>query len=320
MIDLNMCTICNSATKVEEHTEKKTYTYNCPTCGDYDITDEALTIYLRSDLKDKYLPVSFWIRHNQSEKRPPFIDTKMMRLLLKPFKFLTPKEQANELLLWMGDYYIQPGMRINKKMEELWSVTGSPNMNNLRYIINYLVSDGIFSSFDNRLLETENTLFGILSFKGWDRYYELKRSNKDSRLAFMAMKYGEEPLNTIHEEVIKAAVSQTGYDIRKLDEDKRAGLIDDKLRVEIRRSRFLIADLTHDNNGAYWEAGYAEGLGIPVIYICEEEKFKSSKSHFDTNHHLTVTWKNDVEGRKKFAEDLKATIRATLPAEAIMGD
>jgi len=35
------------------------------------------------------------------------------------------------------------------------------------------------------------------------------------------------------------------------------------------------------NPGAYWEAGYAEGLGKPVIYTCEEAKFVEA-SHFDT--------------------------------------
>jgi nucleoside 2-deoxyribosyltransferase len=97
-------------------------------------------------------------------------------------------------------------------------------------------------------------------------------------------------------------------------------LIDDKLRVEIRRSKFILADLTDENRGSYWEAGFAEGLGIHVIYLCEEEKFKREKPHFDINHHLTVIWKNDEAGLKKFADELKATIRATFPAEAKMED
>jgi nucleoside 2-deoxyribosyltransferase len=81
--------------------------------------------------------------------------------------------------------------------------------------------------------------------------------------------------------------------------------------VEIHSSEFLVADLTHDNPGAYWEAGYAEGLGKPVIYICEKEKFETTKTHFDTNHHLTIVW--DKDALQKAGEDLKATIRATLP-------
>jgi nucleoside 2-deoxyribosyltransferase len=115
-------------------------------------------------------------------------------------------------------------------------------------------------------------------------------------------------------------VAATGFDLKRLDEGQPAGLIDDRLRVEIRQCRFLIADLTNENRGAYWEAGFAEGLGKPVIYTCRKDVFedKAKGTHFDTNHHLTVTWEldklDDAVGR------LKATIRATLPDEAKFSD
>jgi len=104
----------------------------------------------------------------------------------------------------------------------------------------------------------------------------------------------------------------------KLVDRPKAGLLDDRLRVEIQTSRFLIADLTHENAGAYWEAGYAERLGKQVIYTCEKEKFEEQKTHFDTNHHLTVVW--DADNPHEAAEALKATIRATLPGEAKLTD
>ena len=83
------------------------------------------------------------------------------------------------------------------------------------------------------------------------------------------------------------------------------------MREEIQNAELVVADLTHDNPGAYWEAGYAEGLGKPVIYTCEKTKFEQQKTHFDTNHLLTIQW--DPENPAKAAEELKATIRATLP-------
>ena len=107
----------------------------------------------------------------------------------------------------------------------------------------------------------------------------------------------------------------TGFTLRRLDDVPRAGLIDDRLRVEIRACRFLLADLSHGNRGAHWEAGYAEGLGKPVIYTCRQNVFEdrnhANYPHFDTNHHLTVAWNpnNIVEA----LHDLKATIRATFP-------
>ena len=82
------------------------------------------------------------------------------------------------------------------------------------------------------------------------------------------------------------------------------------MRTTIKQSKFVIADLTHDNNGAYWEAGYAEGIGIPVIYICEREKFNREKTHFDTNHLTTVLWSMDETDR--FEKDLTDTLRCSL--------
>jgi nucleoside 2-deoxyribosyltransferase len=136
----------------------------------------------------------------------------------------------------------------------------------------------------------------------------------------MAMPFDDPDLDKIFTDHFKSAVKATGFDLKRLDEGQPAGLIDDRLRVEIRQSRFLIADLTHNNNGAYWEAGYAEGLGKPVIYTCRKDVFDNPQkgTHFDTNHHLTVVWEPDK--LPEAVEKLKATIRATLPEEAKQSD
>jgi len=85
----------------------------------------------------------------------------------------------------------------------------------------------------------------------------------------------------------------------------------DRLRIEIRQARFLLADLTQANNGAYWEAGYAEGLGKPVIYLCEKSYFAKMSTHFDTNHHLTILWDMSTIGDDM--DRLTATIRFSIP-------
>jgi hypothetical protein len=78
--------------------------------------------------------------------------------------------------------------------------------------------------------------------------------------------------------------------------------------VEIRRSK-LFSELTGGNQGAYWEAGFAEGLSRPVIYTCE----KKTDIHFDTNHCQTVFWEEDK--LDEAMDELKATIRNAFPGE-----
>src|SRR3546814_20854700 len=96
---------------------------------------------------------------------------------------------------------------------------------------------------------------------GGDGYETLKRGAASGVTGFMAMKFGDPELDDLIENHFRPAVSKTGFVLRRLDDVPKAGLIDDRMRVEIKSSRFLIADLTHANNGAYWEAGYAEEIG-----------------------------------------------------------
>ena len=70
--------------------------------------------------------------------------------------------------------------------------------------------------------------------------------------------------------------------------------------------------------GGYWEAGYAEGLGLPVIYTCEEGIWNEKKTHFDTNHMVTIIW--NAANLDAAAANLTATIRATFRSEAKQSD
>ena len=45
-------------------------------------------------------------------------------------------------------------------------------------------------------------------------------------------------------------------------------------------------DLTHQNNGAYFEEGYAMGLEKPIIQLCQ----KDEKLLFDIAQKNTIMW------------------------------
>ena len=162
-----------------------------------------------------------------------------------------------------------------------------------------------------------------LSLKGWQRFEELQRAAGDSRYAFMAMKFNDAELQRVFAQHIRPAVQQTGYELRAANhEGQPAGPIDDTMRVQIRTSRFVICDLTHGNRGAYWEAGFAEGIGRPVIFVCKatvlDDATHDCHPHFDTRNHLIVAW--DPANMGEFKKRLKNAIRATLPNEARMED
>ncbi len=131
------------------------------------------------------------------------------------------------------------------------------------------------------------------------------------RYGFLAMQFDTPETEKLASEHIKPVISRTlGYEVYDLRNVAKAGIIDEIMRTTIASSKFVIADLTYDNNGAYWEAGFAEGIGLPVIYICEREKFERTKTHFDTNHLTTVLWSmNDTD---QFEIELAETLRRSL--------
>ncbi len=296
--------------------------YSCPRCGDYQI--ESFTATQIKDLRldpQTMAVLSHWIRteyesiKKQDRKDPIILTGKLVDDIIgNPRPSLA--EQADNYVRWIGDKIEVGGRYAAVERLAIQAIVGSANEQEFELVSHHLTSDT--KLIDHGPPETRVWRRVTLSFDGWEHYRELKRETSDSRKAFMAMEYGHPELDGLFKDVLKPAVKQTGFDLFILPERPKAGLIDNRLRVEIQTSRFLVADLTHENAGAYWEAGYAEGLGKPVIYTCEKNKFEMCKTHFDTNHHLTLQW--DSNGSTEIAEDLKATIRATLPGEAKLTD
>ena len=233
-----------------------------------------------------------------------------------------PPEQRENLILTIGE---------RQKSAHEWA---SLDLNELAALIGVTIptetSDEpglswLFAQMaDDRLFDHQNDGSNLklrLTFAGWRAYDDLLRIAPETRTAFMAMKFDSAMIKVL-EGCFKPAAARAGFVLRPINEEQAAGLIDNQIRAAIRRAAFVVADLSHHNLGAYFEAGFAEGVGAPVIYTCRGDVFhaerKENRPHFDANHMVTVIWE---EGALKDAENrLAATIRATLPTKARMDD
>jgi hypothetical protein len=229
----------------------------------------------------------------------------------------------DNLLLHLSHELEAPGEPIELWAPALRASLGALSSAGVQWAIEQAVSANLVQGTPTRTIggPDEFRLLGAsLTLQGWDRVAELLQSAKGSRKAFMAMKFGDSLLDAVFVDHFKPAIRQTGFELLRLNEEPRAGLIDDRLRLELRTSRFVIADLSHGNNGAYWEAGFAEGVGRPVIYTCRKDVFDdlTTRPHFDTNHYLTVIW--DCANPAAAAEELKTVVRVTLGPEAVLDD
>lgn len=79
-----------------------------------------------------------------------------------------------------------------------------------------------------------------------------------------------------------------------------------------------MADLTGYRGGVYWEAGFAYGLGLPVIYTCHKSWLKPEYNdnneitregvHFDVEHRNMILWDNVEELKIKLENRIAAVI------------
>ena len=138
---------------------------------------------------------------------------------------------------------------------------------------------------------------------------EAQRLNVNSSQTFVAM-WLDPSMNEPFEEGIRPAIEGAGYTALRIDQKEHINKIDDEIIAEIRRSRFLVADFTHGEDGArggvYYEAGFAHGLGIPVIFTCREDAVDTL--HFDTNHYNHIVWSTPEELRERLRNRIRANI------------
>ncbi len=266
--------------------------------------------------------LSFAIWRMQSNERP-FIVENFAREVLRSTRLPSALEQLDNLILHLGRALSEPGERHRIDAKEIRAKLGAKSKEAATWILDQALERRLIQGTHKKIPEMQGTFIpdATLSVEGWSRFADLQINVAGRKRAFMAMQYGDPELNGVFRDCFKQAAKRSGFDLVRLDDEPRAGLIDDRLRLDIRTARFLVADLSHANNGAYWEAGYAEGLGRPVIYTCKESVFKDStlkQPHFDTNHSLTVLW--NPQDLRSAEDQLATTIRLTLPSEAILSD
>ena len=94
------------------------------------------------------------------------------------------------------------------------------------------------------------------------------------------------------------------------DEKKDANRIDDDILDAITQSRFVVADMTHGSDGVrgsvYFEAGFAHGLGLEVIYCCRRDCI--DRLPFDTRQYHHIVWDTPQQLRTELAERISARV------------
>lgn len=161
---------------------------------------------------------------------------------------------------------------------------------------------------DAGLISEERDSYRV-TFAGWKHAEDLKAKQTLSLQAFVAMWF-DSTMSDVYTNGIEPAVEQSGYRPMRIDKKDHVNKIDDEIVAEIRRSRFVIADFTsakeQPRGGVYFEAGFAFGLRIPVIWTVRQDMI--GEIHFDTRQFNHITWEDPGDLRTKLKNRIGAVI------------
>ncbi|RGE07741.1 hypothetical protein DXC33_16240 [Clostridiaceae bacterium TF01-6] len=133
---------------------------------------------------------------------------------------------------------------------------------------------------------------------------------------FVAMMFSTETAST-YEQVYKPVIQSLNYSAMRIDEKQFNGSIIGEITAEITDSIALIADLTGNRGGVYYEAGIARGLQlcnhpIKLILTCKQSFFDRERVHFDVSGDNIVLYESDDDLKQKLAKRLQAVLNKEI--------
>jgi len=167
---------------------------------------------------------------------------------------------------------------------------GKPTVMTIEDTMAYNVTPAGHARIDE--LTTSQSVDAVTSSPGGHSRVDGRTAGTVSAQAFVAMWF-DDSMNDVYDHAIKPAIEDAGYDPVRIDRIHFTNQIPEEIKTQIRRSRFIVADITHGDDGprggVYLEAGRALEQDIPVIFTAE----RGTKPHFDISQYPRLEWERD---------------------------
>lgn len=334
------CKVC-SCTCEELGSNGDYANYYCTVCGRYQINgslDEKWDTVVVEGLKGK---LCRYINLRQSCDKPVMLNFSISKTLEKE-PIVSPAEVLDELMLkiYTNHHTLQTS---SQPLQEFFPIIADFNNNTVYNYFNELQRQGLIQSLSPKPMASSEAgkhrspqwFTFSLTLAGFKKYEQLKKK-RESNLVFVALQYASSFDSFFFPDCQQTIETETGYQVRDLRKLNKAGNINAQLEAAIRSAKLFIADVTpvklfakegqtpldvytNDdretplklrNPNVFWEAGFAEGLGIPVIYTCEGP---ITGMPFDTRNHYHIAWQSHKPD--EFVNDLIAAIKNTFNTE-----
>ena len=304
--------VCAPAIAREDLSKCSFYVCSNPTGrtgGNYMIDLAAYNSIRELERTKKAWLTSWLVEQRAQGVEVPVITSEIMEYIKSLRRPLSVHKRAERLLRFLATLPWQVGLQVENVHPETHSAalawSESIDWREIHYFFDYLVDKGWLEGAKHPM----NGSFGYtVSMEGYTQIAD-QTTNSDSAQGFVAMWFNDDT-NDVFAQGIAPGIEDAGYSPLRIDRKPDADKIDDDIISEIRRSRFLVADFTHGADGArggvYYEAGFARGLEIPVIFTCRDDMV--NKLHFDTRQYAHIVWQEPAELRHMLCHRIMARI------------
>ena len=303
---LKQCPICKLKNQkvISERDYGDKVTYDCSRCGRYTISGTAEAV---AESKDISAELSGWLRErNLLSIEIPMLTSSFLEEVVNTLPSYSPLEKQNKLLKAIELLTDYPGKEVVLVPEHEVSLAWAQNEEEFKYYIKSLIDRGLIEIPNAGQRALSDPLYPIvITAAGWE-HLENDQANLASKTqGFVAMSF-DRSLLPVYENAIAPAIESTGYRPYRVDSKPHLERIDAKIIAEIKNSRFIVADVTQQKAGVYYEAGFAHGLGIPVIWCVRHDDLDNV--HFDTRQYNHILWETEAELKEKLRDVILATI------------
>ena len=242
--------------------------------------------------------ISEWIHELNTAGQTPLIRSGDFEVILRRRR-IGWREKADRLLLALLTLTDHPGAQFDVRDAQLAGALQTFDTNVAIFLAKLLADEGWVTEAPN------NPQVVSVAPRGFIHADELKAKVTASVQAFVAMWFDDE-LALAWAEGFEPGIRAAKYAPLRIDMKEHNGKICDEIIAEIRRSKFVVADFTGHRGGVYFESGFAQGLGLPVIWTCRSDHIKDL--HFDVRQYNCIDWQKP----KELASRLRARIVAVI--------
>lgn len=292
------CVICSQTVETAGRVDTgDEFYFECALCGSFILTDTALALApdLTEEEKAKFRG---WVYDQNVLNAFPTISSKTLKTI-KSVRVPSFAEKADRLLLRLVSKISRMDQPVALGSELIGPIYGMA-LRDVSYVAEHLEAK-------SQLKRLPGGQQWRVTPEGHIRADELRFHERSSSQGFVAMWFSDD-LRDAYESGFAKGIQGAGYDPFRVDRHEHANKIDDEIIAQIRRSRFLVADFTGHRGGVYFEAGFALGIEMPVVWTCRKDGM--SELHFDIRQFNCIDWD---------APDDLAT-RLQVRIEALLGD